>query len=255
MTRTASQCGAQRLGRCRRLVVVGHPAGARGATVEALTGVGGPHRAGTDVELPPPPAGVVDGDDHRVGPGHAGAVEQGVDDGLVLERHPLGAAVGDERSAGERRRLAEEDAERHGRAIGVELLDGIDQDGRRVGHHRQRGMQLSHVVRAPADVGGDDPAVRLRPGAEPLCRRHQHVGGAELTKHGDHRRPPGRRAAGQDHPPAADQVAEWASPPVHLQRCQTFRAAIGTDSRTGSSSEPDHGERTTMRSSVISRTA
>ena len=200
----------------------------RGAAVVAVTGVGGPDGAVAVIELAPS----LDGLAHRYdGRGRLGVTparsSKASTIGLVLERHPLGPAVGDERSADELGGLREEHAEHDGRSVGVERLDRLDDRRRRRGEDVEDGMQADHCVGVVSGhVDDRDGRLGLRPGAQALGGHDQDVGRAEVTQRGDVRRPRRGRSADDDHPPPADQCTERSPPPIHLRRLGSGALAI-----------------------------
>ena len=144
---------------------------------------------------------------HRRCPGDAGPVEQSVGQpGLVLQRHPLRPAVGDERTTDQRRRDSLRNAAEHHAPSGRgRTLDGRD-DGAGGSASLPTPAQPHHRRGTVGDVDDDDRRVRLRTGARPLRRHDEHLRGAELAERGDERRPARRRTAGEDHSPSADEL-------------------------------------------------
>ena len=135
ITRTVSQCAREE--RRRRVAASAAVRTHRTNSAPPLK----PSRASPDHTVPSPAstceaadasAPRLGGNDDGRGASHAGAIPHGVDDGLVLQRQPLGSPVGEERPSVEVLGGVQEGADHLGLGVGIEGADGIDEPRRRV---------------------------------------------------------------------------------------------------------------------------
>ena len=195
-----------------RLRLVGDPAHERAAAVEALPGVARPDGALAPVE---PGCGGAEGG--LVGGGHdlarrtidAGAVEQHVVRGLVLEGHPLGAPAAHHRPAPDRRDRLEWGDEDQGVALRVEPVERLRHGCGGIG---RQALELTELVdgvgRAEVQV---DPlgVVGVGQAARPEgCPHDQDTPGAQAAQLLDPSGGRGDGNAGQHDRSATDPVAQ-----------------------------------------------
>ena len=257
ITRTASQCGAERRGRRRP------PRRRRSTQRVSAAPPWKPSRASAAHTVPAPASN----DRHaprrrrRAGrpptaPGDAGPVEQGVDGRLVLQRHPLWAAMGDERPPDERRRLVEELPNATARAVGVERLDGGDDVRRRVGERRATPAQTVAIMSRRRSSASTTTVVAsgCGSGARAVRGHDEHVGGTRAraasptigvqTAAGPPatitRRSPTRSPSGSCHQSIR---RPYRRPPAVLRRvCRAERDRGASETERGSRGQDHHAQ-------------
>ena len=152
--------------------------------------------------------------------------------------------MGDDRAPGERRRLVEEAAEDDGVAVRVERLDGGDDVRRRIADARTAARSAAMTSRRRRALDDDDRGVGLRPDPGALGGDDEDVGRAELAQRRHQRRPDRRRPAGEDHPPAPDEVGSGPATTVIRRRYRRRSRFFGELSRSAATtaSERSRGQ-------------